>query len=125
MTVSSLSAPKEKLLQPGIANTRVHYQLNPDELIVQTVERGEGVLNDTGALCVNTGKFTGRCPQDKFIVKDAITENTIDWNNFNQPIEEKYFLQLRKKLLTYLDNKDEVWIRDCYACAHPEFQINV
>lgn len=125
MTVSSLSTHKEKLLQPGLANTRVYYQLNPDELIVQTVERGEGVLNDTGALCVNTGKFTGRCPQDKFIVKDAATESTIDWNNFNQPIEEKYFLQLRKKLLTYLDNKDEVWMRDCYACAHSEFQINV
>ncbi|MGL1245543.1 phosphoenolpyruvate carboxykinase (ATP), partial [Vibrio parahaemolyticus] len=50
--------------------------------------------NNTGALCINTGEFTGRSPQDKFTVKDAITENSVHWNNFNNPIEEKYFFQL-------------------------------
>jgi phosphoenolpyruvate carboxykinase (ATP) len=125
MKVSSLSIPKAKLLQPGLASTYVHYQLTPDKLIIQTIERSEGVLSNTGALCVNTGEFTGRCPLDKFTVKDALTENAIHWNNFNQPIEEKYFFQLRKKLLNYLNSQKEVWIRDCYACAHPGYRMNL
>jgi phosphoenolpyruvate carboxykinase (ATP) len=125
MTVSSLSASEAKLLQPEFLNTYVHYQLNPDELTVHTIQRKEGVLANSGALCINTGEFTGRCPLDKFTVKDAVTENTINWNNFNQPIEEKYFLQLRKKIFNYLDNKKEIWIRDSYACAHPEYKISL
>ncbi|MFX7167369.1 phosphoenolpyruvate carboxykinase (ATP), partial [Acinetobacter baumannii] len=69
--------------------------------------------------------FTGRSPQDKFIVKDAITENTVHWNNYNIPIEEKYFLQLRTKVLDYLGTKDELWIRDAYACADPAYRLNI
>src|SRR5438046_51101 len=102
MPISILSLHRKTLLQYGLPNTRIHYQLNPEELIDQTIERNEGVFNNTGALCINTGEFTGRCPQDKFIVKDGITENTICWNNFNLPIEETYFFQLRKKLFNYL-----------------------
>src|ERR1700752_671570 len=103
MSVSVVTIPGKRLQIPGLNNTNIYYQLNPDELIEQTLNRGEGVLNNSGALCVNTGEFTGRSPQDKFIVKDGITENTVYWNNFNLPIEEKYFFQLREKLLTYLN----------------------
>lgn len=118
--------PTEQLTQLGIAeNVNIHYQLNPDELVEQTLIRNQGVLNNTGALCINTGEFTGRSPQDKFIVKDEITENTIHWNNFNIPIEEKYFLQLRTKLLNHLSSKDEVWVRDAYACADEKYRINI
>ncbi len=118
--------PKESFLASGIiGSTNMHYQLSPEELIEQTLRRGEGVLNDRGALCVATGKFTGRCPQDKFIVKDDITEPTVDWNNFNQPIDEKYFFQLRKKLLQYLNSQENIWVRDCYACADNSFRMNV
>lgn len=106
-------------------HTGIHYQLSPSELVEQTILRGQGVLNDTGALCIRTGTFTGRSPKDKFIVKDGITENTIDWNNFNIPIEEKYFHQLRKKLLDYLGAKEEVWIRDTQACADPAYRLNI
>lgn len=126
MPLQTTVLPTESLVQLGICEkTNIHYQLNPEELIEQTLHRGEGVLNDTGALCINTGKFTGRCPQDKFIVKDNITANTIDWNNFNQPIDEKYFFQLKKKVLGYLNTKDEIWVRDCYACADENFRMNI
>jgi phosphoenolpyruvate carboxykinase (ATP) len=126
MPATTMIIPKGKLLIEGISNaTNVHYQLSPDELVQQTLDREQGELNDTGALVINTGEFTGRSPQDKFIVKDAITESTVNWNNFNLPTDEKYFHQLRKKLINYLSNKDEVWVRDCYACAHPDYRINI
>lgn len=103
----------------------IHYQLSPAELVEQTILRGQGVLNNTGALCIRTGAFTGRSPKDKFIVKDSVTENTIDWNNSNIPIEEKYFHQLKKKLLDYLGAKEEIWIRDAQACADPAYRLNI
>ena len=100
MSTPTMMVPIEHLLQIGIGEaTNIHYQLTPDELVQQTVSLGQGELNSTGALVIKTGEFTGRSPQDKFIVKDAITANTVHWNNFNIPIEEKYFDQLRKKLL--------------------------
>ncbi|MEO8721827.1 MAG: phosphoenolpyruvate carboxykinase (ATP) [Ginsengibacter sp.] len=100
------------------------YQLPPEELTEQCLERDEGVLNDTGALVINTGKFCGRCPKDRFIVKDSITENTIDWNDNNQPIEAKYFDTLYQKMMDHLRSK-EIWIRDSYACADPENKLNL
>ena len=122
----TLQIPTESLLQLGIAaSVNIHYQLNPEELVGQALERKQGVLNNTGALCINTGEFTGRSPLDKFIVIDAITADSVFWNNFNIPIEEKYFLQLRTKLLNYLGKKDEIWVRDASACADENYKLNI
>ena len=122
----TLLIPTEKLMQLGVAESvNIHYQLNPEELVEQALERNQGVLNNTGALCINTGEFTGRSPMDKFIVKDAITEKTVHWNNFNIPIDEKYFLQLRTKMLNYISNKEELWVRDAYACADENYRLNI
>ena len=87
------AVPTAALKKIGILNDHVHYQLTPDELTKHTVERGQGVLSSTGALVINTGEFTGRSPQDKFIVKDEVTEHTVDWGGFNTPIDEQYFFQ--------------------------------
>jgi phosphoenolpyruvate carboxykinase (ATP) len=126
MSIPTVSFDLKKLLQLGLNEaTNVHYQLMPDTLAEQAVNRGLGVYNDTGALCINTGEFTGRSPQDKFIVKDAITENTVHWNNFNIPVTEEVFLNLRKKVLDYLGSKEEIWVRDAYACADPRFRLNI
>jgi phosphoenolpyruvate carboxykinase (ATP) len=120
-----IALPKNALVNLGLKlSGDIHYQLTPEELTEQTICRGEGVLNDTGALVINTGKFTGRSPKDKFTVKDAITENTVNWNDFNIPIEEKYFLQLKDKMLKYLAEK-EIWVRDCYACADENFKLSL
>lgn len=125
MPLTILNIPEKQLQQLGLLNENIFYQLPPEELTEQTINREQGVLNNTGALCINTGVFTGRSPQDKFIVKDTITENAVYWNNFNLPIDEKYFFLLKEKLLNYLNKKNEVWVRDCYACADPSYRINI
>ena len=120
-----LTLPKNALINLGIRSAEnIHYQLSPQELTEQTIERNEGVLNDTGALVIKTGEFTGRSPKDKFIVKDAITSDTVHWNEFNIPIDTKYFDQLYKKMLDHLESK-EIWVRDCQACADPEYKLNI
>lgn len=115
----------ESLKKMGLSSNQVtHYQLNPSELSAQTVSRGEGVLNDTGALLINTGEFTGRSPKDKFIVKDNITSESVHWNDFNTAIEPTYFDNMHQKLTQYLAGK-EIWVRDSYACADPAYRINI
>lgn len=113
------------LKQLGIRNADIHNQLSPDALVEQTLLRGQGELTSTGALSIKTGSFTGRSPQDKFIVKDAITATSVHWNNFNIPMDERYFLQLKQKMSQYLSNCQELWVRDCYACADERFKLNI
>ena len=109
----------------GIRNNNVHYQLGPEVLTEQTILRTQGELSNSGALCIKTGAFTGRSPQDKFIVKDAETATSIHWNQFNIPIDEQYFLQLRQKMARYMSECPELWVRDCYACADERFRLNI
>jgi phosphoenolpyruvate carboxykinase (ATP) len=126
MSVPTLLAiPTNALINLGLQFTNnIHYQLPPEELAQQTVDRGEGNICSTGALVINTGEFSGRSPEDKFTVKDDITENTVNWNNFNIPIDPIYFDQLEKKMMAYLADK-EVWVRDGYACADPTYRLNI
>jgi phosphoenolpyruvate carboxykinase (ATP) len=110
----------------GLKHTEsIHYQSTPEELVEDTLRMREGVLTDTGALAINTGEFTGRSPKDKFTVKDETTEKTVNWNEFNIPIEEKYFHVVHKKMMEYLDAQPEIWVRDCYACADPRYRLNI
>jgi len=120
-----LAVPKSAFINAGLKLSElIHYQLQPTELINQTVALGQGSLSDTGALVINTGEFSGRSPDDKFIVKDNITSNTVNWNNFNIPIEASYYHQLYAKMMAYLATK-EIWVRDCYACADPAYRLNI
>lgn len=126
MSVPTISIPTDNLVKMGLKNTEsIHYQSTPEELIQDTLRIGEGVLTDTGALSIRTGEFTGRAPKDKFIVKDETTKGTVDWNNFNLPIEEKYYHVIYKKIFEYLNKQPEIWIRDCYACADPKYRLNI
>jgi phosphoenolpyruvate carboxykinase (ATP) len=126
MSVKTQHAPVAALSALGL-NTKstIHYQYQPDELTEQTLLRGQGEVNDTGALCIRTGEFTGRSPQDKFIVKDALTADTVHWNNFNIAIAPEKFTALKAKVLNYLNAKEELWVRDAYACADPQYRLNI
>ncbi|MFL5773867.1 MAG: phosphoenolpyruvate carboxykinase (ATP) [Flavisolibacter sp.] len=118
--------PKEYLVKLGLKYFEsIHYQSSPDELIQDTLRMGEGVITDTGALAINTGEFTGRSPKDKFTVKDEITKDSIDWNDVNIPVDEKCFQTILKKITEYLNQKNEIWIRDCYACADPRYRTSI
>jgi len=125
MQMSSVSNHLADLRELGIENaSNVHYQLSPEKLVKQTVERNQGVLSDTGALAVNTGEFTGRSPKDKFIVKDDITTDTVNWNDFNLPFTTENFDRLYRKVTAYFSGK-EVWVRDCFACADSNYRMGV
>tara|TARA_R110002012_G_scaffold312248_1_gene522636 strand:+ start:205741 stop:207354 length:1614 start_codon:yes stop_codon:yes gene_type:complete len=108
----------------GIKNAKVQYQLSSEQLHKLTIEKGQGVEASSGAIAVNTGEFTGRSPKDRFIVKDAITENRVWWGNINIPFESDAFEKLYKKVTDYLSEK-EVFVRDSYACADDNYRLNI
>jgi len=112
------------LKQYGIKNATVNYNLSSDELHDLTIAKGQGVEAASGALAINTGEFTGRSPMDRFIVKDAITEDKVWWGNINLAFDSDKFQKLYDKVVTYLSEK-EVFVRDCYACADEDYKLNI
>jgi len=126
MSVPVFTIPANKLVQLGLhISDTIHYQLSPEELTRQTLRRKEGVLNDTGALVILTGEFTGRSPKDRFIVKDEISAGSVHWNDFNQAIDESCFDRILDTMTRYLNELPEIWVRDCYVCADPRYRLNI
>jgi phosphoenolpyruvate carboxykinase (ATP) len=125
MAVPSLFT-KEKLVSLALSgNQNIHYQLSPEELTEQTVSLGQGTLTHKGALVIKTGEFTGRSPQDKFTVKDELTENAVNWNKFNIAISEAHFDATLADITEYLASRNELWVRDAYVCADPKYRLNI
>lgn len=126
MSVPVMNFKAPQLLRIGLQHTdSIRYQLCPEDLIRDTLRLGEGELNDTGALVIRTGEFTGRSPKDKYTVRDEITTETVHWNEFNIPMDEKYFDSIFDRVTRYLNQLPEIWVRDCYACADPRYRLSV
>jgi phosphoenolpyruvate carboxykinase (ATP) len=124
MKGSTTNANTISLKKYGITHSNFHYQETPEQLQKATLEMDMGVETTNGTLAVNTGEFTGRSPMDRFIVKDDITKDKVWWGNINIPFEKDKFDSLYAKVIDYL-NKKELFVRDSYACADPEYQLNI
>ena len=110
----------------GLGNVRhAYWNLDPAELVEESIVQGEGFLTDTGALAIETGEFTGRSPKDKLIVRDETTENTVWWDgSFNNSFDPEKVDPLLNRMRAYLMNKD-VYVRDCIACADPAHKLKI
>lgn len=117
--------PDANLEDLGIQNYRqVYWNESPEALIEATVNRGMGVLSNTGALAIETGEFTGRSPKDRFIVMDDITKDTVDWNDINVAFPADKFDQLYTKITDYFAGRD-IFVRDAFACADRNYRLAV
>ncbi len=115
--------PKADLTPLGLKNPdTVYWNLSTPELIEHTIIQKDGTLNDTGALMIDTGEFTGRSPKDKCIVKDSNTEKSVDWGGFNIPFDSEKFDLLHQKMMTYLEGKS-IYARDAFVCADPKYKV--
>ena len=125
MNTLNIKNKETSLRNYGIINDNIFYQLHPDQLHQITLEKGLGVDTSNGTLAVNTGEFTGRSPKDRFIVKDETTKDRIWWGSINIPFETEKFDKLYNKVIDYLNNVNEVYVRDCYACSHDDYRTNI
>ena len=95
------------------------------QLVEAAVKRGEGRLSSTGALSTSTGKYTGRSPNDRFIVEDSLTRDSVYWGSVNVPISEERFHSIFLRTLEYLGGLDELFVFDGYVGADPEHQMSL
>ncbi len=84
----------------------VYKDLSVAELGELALKLGEVSPCLNGAYAATTGSRTGRSPKDRYLVKDSLTENTVDWGEINQPIEPAVFAKLWSRVTKYLEDKD-------------------
>ena len=107
-----------------IAPKAVYRNLTPAQLTERAVARGEGTLSSTGALVVTTGKYTGRSPDDRFVVDVPSIHDDIDWGKVNVPISPEKFDNIYNKMTAYLQGR-EIFIFDGFAGADPKYALSV
>ena len=109
----------------GIVNPgRVFWNLSVAALYEEAIDRHEGLIGEGGPLVCLTGQHTGRSPNDKFVVREPLSEEDVWWGKVNRPIAAADFDAVRKALLTYLQGK-ELFVRDCFAGADPDFRLPI
>jgi phosphoenolpyruvate carboxykinase (ATP) len=104
----------------------VHRNLSVDKLIEETVLNGEGVIGPRGATMVDTGKYTGRSPKDKYIVDEPSSTDNLWWGPVNRKIDEAIFDELYEKVVDYYNTDDsKTYLFDGFAGFDPKYSINV
>jgi phosphoenolpyruvate carboxykinase (ATP) len=98
--------------------------LSQSKIIEQAILRGEGELGPNGSLMVKTGKYTGRCPRDRFLVENENSKDDIAWGKINQKISKENFNKILSLVLDYAKDHD-FYLRDCYCGADAKYRINV
>ena len=114
----------EQIRKLGINPAKVHRNLEVTKLVSHSVSNGDGKIASTGSLAVKTGKYTGRSPDDRFIVKDNLTNDTVDWGKINHPIAPDKFDGIFERLKQHLEGKD-LYVFDGFVGADPETRLPI
>jgi phosphoenolpyruvate carboxykinase (ATP) len=113
-----------ELEQFGITTKKVYRNLSIKSLVDMAISRKEGILASNGALAVETGKFTGRSPDDRYIVDDDLTHDTIHWGAVNHPLSEEKFERIFEKMKKHMESK-EIFIFDGFVGADPKYRMPI
>jgi len=109
----------------GLTNLHtVYWNLPIEALYEEAIFRSEGRISHMGPLVVETGKHTARAANDKFIVKEASTEDNIWWGEYNRPYSEDKFNMVFNRMRGYLQNRD-VFVQDLYGGADENYRLPV
>jgi phosphoenolpyruvate carboxykinase (ATP) len=102
----------------------MNWNLPSPALYEEALKRNEGIIAHLGPLVVRTGQFTGRSPNDKFIVDEPTSRGCVWWGEVNRPITEERFDELHRRMASYLQGKD-VFVQDVYCGADPDHRLPV
>ena len=122
MSVSpNFSLEKQGIVTPA----KIFWNLGTAHLVESALANGEGQLAKDGPLVVQTGKHTGRSASDKFIVRDATTENSIHWGKTNVAMDPAHFAALKEDFIAALAAKEKLYVADLFGGSQPEYRVNV
>jgi phosphoenolpyruvate carboxykinase (ATP) len=107
----------------GAAAT-VYWNQSPAQLVEHAIRRGEAALSADGALVCNTGEFTGRSPNDKFVVEESTSRDSIWWGKVNKPFPSERFDALLERVRAHLAGR-ELFVFDGYAGADSRHRLRV
>ncbi len=125
MPQNTLIHNRQSLLSHGIRNANaVWWDLSTPALYEHALQRREGRLAHMGPLVVSTGQYTGRSPNDKYLVEEPSSHHKIWWGRVNQPISIERFDALRSRLMAYLQGKD-IYVQDCYVGADENYRLPI
>ncbi len=108
----------------GINPSKIHRNLSVEKLLEAATQKNEGMITSTGSLSVKTGKYTGRSPDDRFIVFDDLTHDKVHWAKVNKQIPTETFEKLSQKMKKFVDGK-ELYIFDGFVGADPENRLPI
>ena len=104
----------------------LHRNLTVDSLVEDIISNEEGLLASSGAAIVDTGKYTGRSPQDKYIVEENSSKENIWWGSVNQKISEDIFNELYQEVISfYNSSKSKTYLFDGFAGADSDYALRV
>ena len=103
---------------------KIKRNLSVQELIEDEIKDGTGVMGPNGAMMVDTGKFTGRSPKDKFFVDEPSTTENLWWGPVNQKITAEVFETLQSRVAEFLSNKD-LYMFDGFCGADNKYQMPI
>ena len=113
------------LASVGLKNVKTpHWNLSPAELVEHAIRREEGRLARNGALLVESGKYTGRSPNDRFIVEEGPSAEKIGWGSVNKPISPAHFEGLHARLAAHFEGR-EFYAQDCFAGADTDYRLPI
>ena len=107
--------------------TNIHRNNSVESMVTDIVGNGEGVIGLRGAAMVDTGIYTGRSPNDKYIVDEPSSTEKIWWGPVNRKVSEEVFDVLYNKVVNYYNRSDDskTYIFDGFAGADPTYSLNV
>ena len=108
----------------GLRPSAVHRNLPPERLVEAAVRCGDGMLTSTGSLSVRTGRYTGRSPEDRFIVDDETTSGAVDWGKINRRFPPEAFGRLLERMCRSADGR-ELYVFDGFVGADPQHRLAI
>ena len=113
-----------QLVEFGINPSKVYRNLSVTNLVEIAIQKNEGIVTSTGSLSVKTGKYTGRSPDDRYIVYDDETHENVDWGKINHQFPTGKFDKIFEKMKKFVEG-NELFVFDGFAGADKENRLPI
>ncbi|HEC18191.1 MAG TPA: phosphoenolpyruvate carboxykinase (ATP) [Gammaproteobacteria bacterium] len=122
MTIEAL---ENVLTEMGLSNLGdIRWNSSTAHLYEDALRRREAFLAHLGPLVTRTGCFTGRSPNDKFVVDEPVSRKQVWWSKVNRPFPEERFDALFERICHFLEGRN-IFVQDLLVGADKEYELPI